>query len=547
MSSSLKVQFAVLLLLLAFYSPTLAQREGPTESLDIVKDFDARLLDANKIKITPYLPALDTSAKAQNYEVPPRPLTVSYDAPKLRPIGMKTVGKEDSYNGFAKIGAGLPTSLYGEAGYYYKQDEKFDARAWFRHHSMNNKSIENQRFTNNDLSLSGNLYLPSNLAAEAKMGYSADRVHFYGYNRDTFSFDAEGVRQHFRTFDLGGRVYNSERTSADLNYFITPKFYLLNDFYSNRELGFDFGFGATKWFAEKHPLTLKIRTDFTNYNDTAVQKLNNIYLQPSFTFHADAFKIKIGGNFASNRDVFYIFPDVEATLRIWGDGIQAFAGASGDLRKNTYRSISEYNPFVQMRGSKLRNTEYRNYYGGVKGSFGWLEYSGQAGYANARNLALYQTLFTTVGIERAQLTRFRVLYDTANIINLQGTIKFTILKDLVISGTLSQNAFDLSNETGAWGLPGLEGNFSAAYKLLEGKATAKAELYIADRITHLTDRNRKGEGGALYDLSLSGQYQFAEQIGAFLDINNLLNNRRERWHNYPIFGVNVMVGITAKF
>jgi hypothetical protein len=520
-----------------------AQKEQlPTESVDVFKDFEVNLLESDKINVAPSLPPLDTSTKRQNYQIPPKPLVVNYDAPKLRPIGMKAGRKEDIYNGYVKAGGGVPSSLYGEAGYFLNYKDQFDGKVWFRHHSLNaSKSVENQRFFNNDFLLNGTYLLKNNLAVEGKVGYSADRYHYYGYP-DSLDLDPEGVRQNFKIFDLGARVFNSQRTDNDLNFHAAPKLYTMSDFYSNSERGFDFNFGATKWFAEKHPLRLNIRTDFTTYEDTVTQKLNNIYLQPSFTFHSDVFKIKIGGNFASNRDVFSIFPDAELTLRIFGDGIQLFAGASGDLRKNTYRSIAEYNPFIQMRGSELKNTRYDNYYGGIKGNLGWLDYNAQVQYAKASDLALFQTLFET-----GAPTRFRVLYDTVNIFSLQGTVKFTPIPGLNISGTLAQSVFDLNNEKDAWGLPGLEGNFSAAYSVLEGKAVAKASLYIADRIAHLADDGRPDEGGALIDLSLGGTYQFSKNFGAFVDINNLLNNRRERWADYPTIGTNFMIGLTARF
>lgn len=531
----------------AFFSAALvtafAQKNLPNESVDVTKDFDAHLLESNKINVTPTLPPLDTTTKRQNYNIPPKPLTVTYDAPKLRPIGVKAGKKEDIYKGYVKLGGGVPTSLYGEGGYAFKSNEQFDGKLWLRHHRIDaGRAVENQAMANTDVLVSGNYFLPQKLGIEGKVGYSADRYHFYGYDRDTLSFDKEAVRQDFKILDLGGRLFNSERTDADLNFSISPKFYLLNDYYSNKETGFDFGITASKWFANKHPLRLTIRTDLTRYEDTATQKLNNIYLQPSFTFHTDILKLKVGGNFASNRDVFSIFPDAELTLRIFGDGIQVFAGAGGDLRKNTYRSMSEYNPFIQSRLSELRNTKYSNYFGGVKGNLGWLDYNAQVSYAKASDLALYQT-----AIDERGITRFRTVYDTANIFGLQGTVKFSPIKNLVINGTLSQNVFSMRNELHAWGLPGLEGNFNGVYTLLDGKASVKAGLYIADRINLRNETDVADKGGALLDLNLGGTYRFNKNIGAFLDVNNLLNNRRERWFRYPMVGTNFLAGITARF
>lgn len=520
-----------------------AQKELPTESVDVIKDFDARLLESNKLKVTPTLPPLDTSTKRQDYVIPPKPLTVAYDAPKLRPIAIKAGKKEETYNGYLKAGGGVPTSFYGEAGYGLSANKQFDGKVWLKHHQLSaDRAVENQKFSNTDFLLSGNYFMSQNMAVEGKIGYGYDRYHFYGYDRDSLDFDPEAVRQDYKLLDIGGRVYNSERSESDLNFSVAPKFYLLTDYYSNKELGFDLNLTAAKWFAEKHPLRLTIRTDLTKFEDTVVQKLNNIYLQPSFTFHADFMKLKIGGNFASNRDVFSIFPDAEITLRVFGDGIQIFAGAGGDLRKNTFRSMTEYNPFVQIRESRLRNTKYANYFGGVKGNIGWLDYNGQVSFANAKDLALFQPTFDARGV-----TRFKTVYDTVKIFSLQGTVKVSPIKDLVLLGTLSQSVFELNNELAAWGLPELEGNFSGIYTLLDGKASVKAALYVADRISRRDESLRPGKDGVLFDLNFGGTFRFNDNIGAFLDVNNLLNNRRERWYRYPIVGTNFLAGITARF
>lgn len=526
-----------------------AQNDLEGDNVTVVKSFDAQLLEANKISVPPTLPPLDTSTQRQTYTVPPHPSNIKYDPPKLRPLGMKAAPKEEDYDGFVKLGGGVPNTFYGEAGYFFKAEDKFDGKVWLKHHRLSaDKAIENQMFQKTEGLISSNIYLPNNLATQVDIGYTYDRVNFYGYDHDALEFSPEKTRQDYKILDLGARLYNSKRNDADLNFSVAPKFYLLTDYYANRENQFSLDLSATKWFNEQHVLQVNIRPDLTSFEDTLTQKLNNIYLQPSFTLHFDLFQFKIGGNFVNNRDEFSIFPDAELTVRVWGDGVQAFAGITGDLRKNTYRTLSEYNPFIQIRGSKLRNTRWDNYYGGVKGNLGWLEYNGQVGYSKASDLALHQTLFSNEGI-----TRFRVIYDTVRIFNLQGTVKLTPMKNLVIMGTLSQNVFDnettdsSADELAVWGLPEIEGDFSAIYTLLEGKANVRSSLHMADRITFLDEAGDRVKSKALLDLSIGGAYYFTKNIGAFLDINNILNNKRERWYRYPTIGTNFLVGITARF
>jgi hypothetical protein len=51
----------------------------------------------------------------------------------------------------------------------------------------------------------------------------------------------------------------------------------------------------------------------------------------------------------------------------------------------------------------------------------------------------------------------------------------------------------------------------------------------------------------LFDLSLGADFFFSEKFGGFIQINNLANNRRERWFRYPIFGINAMAGVMVRF
>lgn len=538
-------KFIAAALAIVFCSPAaFAQKDKVTGSVDVYRDFEAHLLESNKISVAPTLPPLDTTTQRQDYIVPARPLTLTYPAPKLRPIAMKSGKKEETYNGFAKAGAGMPKQFWGEAGYYFNSGDKFDGKAWFRHHSLNNSdNVDNQRFFNNDFLLNGNIYPNEQIGVEANLGYSYDRVHFYGKSYDTLSFTEDRTRQDIKVFDLGARVYNAERNDADFNFSVAPRFYLLNDYYSNKETGFELALGGTKWFAEKHPLRMNIRIDQTTFEDTAKQKLNNLYLQPSFTFHSDILQVKIGGNFASNRDEFTIFPDAELTLRLIGNGVQIFGGAAGDLRKNTYRNMLDYNPFIQIRGTKLRNTVYRNYYAGAKGDLGFLEYSGQFGYAKAEDLAFYQTLFTAEGI-----TRFSVVYDNATITNVQGMVKLKLLKTLALTATLSQNlTFEPENEDTHWGLPKTEWNFNGLYTTMENKLELRGGLYIADGIYARDIEGITRQEDVLFDLNAGAAYHFSNNFGVFFDLNNMLNNKRQRWYNYPMTGLNFLVGLTAKF
>jgi hypothetical protein len=52
---------------------------------------------------------------------------------------------------------------------------------------------------------------------------------------------------------------------------------------------------------------------------------------------------------------------------------------------------------------------------------------------------------------------------------------------------------------------------------------------------------------AILDIQLKADYQITERISAFAIGNNLLNRNNQRFLNYPVRGIQGIVGATIKF
>jgi len=543
-----KIKIALLFLFVAGCTALLqAQKDLPSGQVDVVKSFEARLLETEKIALKPTLPQLDTATRRQKYDVIPKTLSVEYLPPKIRPLGMRSDAVAKGYKGYARLGAGFPGSFYGEGSYNIVQ-KNLDFGVDLLHHSANNnRKIENQRFSDNKFGINGAYYADQGFAVGANLGYSRNSVYYYGYNslneqNDTdFSFEPDEVKQRFSTFDAGASIYNGVRTQGDLNYHAGFKLYNLTDNYAARETGFLLDINATKWFNEKHPLFIGLKTDLTSYRDTAKQSLNNFYLQPNFTFHGERFRAKIGANIASSNDKFSFFPDVEVSANIIEGVVGAFIGAEGSLQKNAFRQLSEYNPYISSR-IDIRNTSYYNFYGGVKGNIAGVDYQAQVGYKQADDLALF-----LLNSQTDSIARFNVLYDTVNIFNLKPTLNAPLFKGFELTGTVSQSIYDPKNQEKAWHLPALTVNIGAKYTTLEDKLTVRGEMYIENGVPFLNSNGEAENLNALFDVSVGADYFFTKNIGAFVNIYNLADNRRQRWQHYPTFGLNALFGITARF
>ena len=110
--------FIALILLFVGTSFSYAQGNLETGEVEVIKDFDARLKDTEKISVTPTLPNQEAVTKTQTYNIPPRTLTVDYLPPKIRPIAMRGDKLPEAYNGYVKLGGGIPTTTFGELAYH---------------------------------------------------------------------------------------------------------------------------------------------------------------------------------------------------------------------------------------------------------------------------------------------------------------------------------------------------------------------------------------------------------------------------------------------
>lgn len=542
MKYSLLITFAACLVMTSLHG----QNTGlPGEEVDIVKEFNARLGEANRILLQPELPPLRTETPILSYQIDSRVLNVQYLPPRIRPIALDRVDQGNIYQGYARLGFGFPKSFLGDFSYDLTNDN-VEFGVDINHLSANNTDkVENQKFSNTGILADATFYSDLGFAVNAKAGYNRDILHFYGYNDldDDFaselSFEEDDVKQRFSLITAEASIFNSEETVANIDYHGDIDMYFLEDNYAARETGFRIAGSASKWIGQTHAIKADLILDFTSYRDTLDQNLNNFFLVPSYAYHGDRFRVNVGMRIAAHDDEFYFFPQLEGSVNVIENILTAFAGVDGNLRKNSFRSLTDYNPFLQSRNI-VRNSFVSHYYGGIKGEYLGADYRAQIGFESIDNLALFTS-------DQDSIPRFNVLYDTANVITLSGELIFPLLTDLEIRGNVTYRIYDLENQEKAWHLPSLTLNAGADYTMLDGQLKLKADVFIENGVPVPNATEGSNNLNALLDVSAGAEYFFTEQIGGFIQVNNIANNRRQRWRHYPTFGLNAVAGVSARF
>lgn len=536
----MKTSWTLFFIISIFYTVQ-SQQNLPVDVIQVVKDFDARLDETEKIKVNPQVIAPDTTKKNYRYQVNPGVLELKYPAPALRPVAMKGADKIPTYPLYIKAGYGIPQQAYGKLTYDWTNNKRTKVGFDLNHHSANNKENRAQRFFDNDIKGQVVYHTEEGLAFQADAHFSKDRYYHYGhYIQNPLTQTPEAFLRHdYDLFEVGAKVFNPTVSKVGINYFAGLNLSSLADNLSSKEKSANLHLGLTKWIKDMHSIGIELGSDFNTLKDTSSHELNNFYLLPSVGIHGKSFQIQAGLRVTSSQEEINLFPVVNINLSIAGSQLMAVAGADGGLNKNTYRTLSEYNPYINSR-PELRNNEFTQYYLGLKGSNKSAEYDVRVGYRQNKNLPLFI-------LNTSNFTRFGVLYRDINLVYGTAAVSFRPTKYLIVSGNVNKNFYKKVLNEEAWGLPSLEVNGSVQYQSLNQKLILKAEAFVNDGIPFIDDDGHSGKSNVLLDISLGVDYRLTKHFGLFVQGNNLSNTLWTRWHQYPTYGINAIGGITVKF
>jgi outer membrane receptor protein involved in Fe transport len=94
---------------------------------------------------------------------------------------------------------------------------------------------------------------------------------------------------------------------------------------------------------------------------------------------------------------------------------------------------------------------------------------------------------------------------------------------------------------------GTQPNFGVDRNWPFKKLLLKADLLMFSAPKYIEKGGAHDFTGNASDLSLGAEFTINRQFSAWLNANNLFNNKYERWHNYPVYGLNVLGGIIVRF
>jgi hypothetical protein len=540
------------IILLSLMSASLAvqaQHARPADTvmkgatIEVLQSYKPQVRQIPKPEWVPQLPAMDTTHPAFNYEVPQQTLYYTYHSLPLRPLALGKEEQPKAYHNYVMIGAGNLSTLFLDAGFAGISNDKYETALHL--HSISQKgSISDQRSSLMGAEADGTLH---NDFSDWHAGFMVERnqYYYYGYDHDLFNYPSSDIRQTYTLVRVTVDTKDAGDSTEKLHYNagITPSVYTAAQNTTETTIGYNFP--VRYQFDRSLDGLIALNGAFTGLKTNAASTSNNYAeLLPGFAIHPGAFSghallgLALG---AGNKQ--YLLPDVMASYHIPGSLYTASAGWQSTLRQNTYEQLTTENPYIyntypvmQMRKDEL--------FADLAGHLGnYLSFEGRVSWLSFQGLPTY---LNDTSVFSGANKQFYVVYDNVNAIATTLSARYKVANTWTAGASLDLYHYYNGSQQYAWQLPDmrLKGDFTAmpfnkltvtAYALFMAGIHAQANTTGA--VTSLTP---------LFDAGFNVEYQLIRQLSAFVQVNNLFDDKYQRWYGYQSYGLNVYGGVRFK-
>ncbi|MFV8370282.1 TonB-dependent receptor [Flavobacterium sp. LB2R40] len=578
---SVRVGLGILFLLVSQFSFAQKKEQIGTETVNVVKPYTPKISDAFKVK---EIPELDedgnTKKETIKYNIFSFPVASTFTPSKGKAEGVEKGKEAHLFKNYATFGVGNYGTFIGELFVNHDLSATDYVGGMFRHHSSQGgiKSVElDNRFydTAIDLMYGSN---QKELSWNLDLGYQNQIYNWYGLPAtfgNTLSPQEKSIlisgidpKQAYSTISLGGNVAFNEsvldKMTLKFNHFSDIFDSSENRFYAKPTIEFDVMESAVKTDLIVDYVAGNFKNNYSKTNTEPLKySFTNFGIAPSFVMQEDDWTLNIGAAFFYSLDnqysknKFFVYPKFNASYKVVGDLMIFYAGAEGNLEQNSYQDFVDINPFVSPTLNIAPTDQQYDVFAGLKGKLtNNVSYNIRGSYINERNKALFKSNSYTENSNNQDYAfgnSFQVVYDDMRTLNFYGELKADFSKNVTFGINGSFSSFTNSFESEAWNLPAIKINSTLDFNITEKWFAGANVFYVGERkeFTILAFEPAYIEGTttlkSYFDVNANIGYKYSDRLTAFARANNITNNAYQKWHNYPVQGFQVILGVNYKF
>lgn len=524
-----------------------AQDTSKRKTIEITSSFKPVLKEGSKINFNAAPPVADTSRPRLNYNIPAQNLLFTYQPTELKPVPVSidsnTGWKSDNY---IKLGFGNVHLPYVKAGFSFGDGKNTFYNVFAQHYSSKG-DLAFQKNSHTSVGGAVTYKTQNNHEWNGSLGFKSEDYFLYGYQPTTLVFTKDQLRQRFQTIEGKVNFRNTVPTEFGLTYDPSLRVSVFADNHSPTmsEANAVLKVPVTKSFGETFAFNLGLTADLTNLRvgGTSVEQNNVFMVTPSVIAKTTNLYLNIGVMPSWDQSEFHMLPNIMGELTTNDQRFTLMAGWIGYYDKGSYQRFASINPWLRLYdSSRLLNDRVQEIYGGIKGSLGnHFTYLGKVGVQQHRNIPLFVN-------DVMDGKTFNVIYEPRiDILQLHGEVAYTVSEKFSAKGAVTFNNFTrLKENAKAYGMLPRELNVSLRYRLMKD-LWVTSDLYSWDGPQYRNKNGTPSKGDAAFDLNAGAEFKVTKNFNLWIQLNNIFNNKYERWNQYEVFGFNILGGLTYSF
>lgn len=516
-----------------------AQDARPKKTIDITSTFKPTLRTPSKIAFTASPSLSDSTRPSLQYHVPVQNLSFSFTPSSLKPLAYEDNGAAaESNKAYIKLGFGNFTTPYAKAAVGFGDGVRSNG-SLEGDYTSSKGDMPYQQFSKYGLRGSAILNATDKNDLRLHAGLQGLSTYRYGFNPDTLKFSKDSLRLSYNDFTGGASFTNRRDLDAPFWYDPSASFHFFADNHRGKEVQFNFALPFEKNITDAIGVQLGLSGMLDKFTGETTGFSNNLFQLKAAvnTNITENVQLHAGVIPSWNNSVFKLLPDVQADFLINGSNFVFQAGWKGYYDENTFRSLVAFNPWIQQPDS-ITNTSNSEFFGAVKAVLDeHFSFRIKTGYVNQTNVPLFVNDF-------GDGKTYRVINELRmNKVHLGGEVAYISGEKFQWYNSIALNTYGgLDKAPKAYGLLPFELRSSARAQIIKD-LYLKADLYNFAGTWYAAKNNDTKKSGSGFDLNAGAEFHLLSKLDLWLQFNNILNQKYQRWNQYPVLGFQALGGV----
>jgi hypothetical protein len=544
----------ILLLLFGYVVVSFSQNSLNDINFQATSNFVPTIKDAFKFADLPEIK--DSVKRIQNiqYGITSTPLFPKYQVQPINPAKMQNEPLQKLYRSLLKVGYGPVYNMpYGELWISNTRNKDKSYGAHLKHLSgtPHLQDVGYGGYSDNLVSVFGKQFYKKHTLS-GDFNYERNVIHYYGYDTSINKLNNDYTKQRYQLFEPKLRLQSHYTDSTHVNHDLNLSFYNLQNLNRTNESNVKLN-ALGSLFINKEKLNVGFVADYYNHKQSK-DTINDmiVTVNPSFEAHGEKWHADMGlsatlDNFDKTTR-FYFYPQLKIHYNVYENIIVPYAGVTGGLLKNSFRSLSRENPFVDSSLHYANTNNKYNAFIGLKGNLSAkTSYDAQVSYAQYDSMHFFVIDYS----KNIQLNnRFKVIYGNTALLTVSGQLKHQLSEKFNLIAKGNYYIYTPANPlVRAYHKPDYDLTLSGIYNL-QSKFILKADIFVLGNQWALSKTNdgtntlAPKQLNGWVDANLEVEYRYSKMLSFFTRFNNIANQRYYRWDKYPSQRFNFMLGLT---